>query len=185
MQRSRWPNCPPAFLTSAHHHIINAAKALAHVFTLNFSQPSTHPLPTCREQLKDRQRFIVVSLGQRLLVFLPTLEGELLLLLPRDAENTDDLVQEVVQSVMKVSGACGNFVQKRALMVQFLGMSMDQSCMCWLHVQFSVARQPGCRTLTAGDVHRLCTCQLQPAAALPAPVPVAGERGMRQCDNWR
>jgi hypothetical protein len=57
----------------------------------------------CREQLKDRQRFIVVSLGQRLLVFLPTPSGELLLLLPRDAENTDDLVQEVVQSVMKVS----------------------------------------------------------------------------------
>jgi hypothetical protein len=59
----------------------------------------------CREQLKDRQRFIVVSLGQRLLVLLPTPDGELLLLLPRDAENTDDLVQEVVQSVMRVSGA--------------------------------------------------------------------------------
>lgn len=47
----------------------------------------------------------MVSLGQRLLVFLPTPAGELLLLLPRDAENTDDLVQEVVQSVMRVSVA--------------------------------------------------------------------------------
>jgi hypothetical protein len=70
-----------------------------------------------REQLKDRQRFIVVSLGQRLLVFLPTAEGELLLLLPRDAENTDDLVQEVVQSVMRVSAvgrACPGFEDKLA-----------------------------------------------------------------------
>ncbi|WIA10825.1 hypothetical protein OEZ85_010991 [Tetradesmus obliquus] len=54
-----------------------------------------------QEQLRDRARFIVVSLGQRLLVFLPTPEGELLLLMPLDAENTDHLVYDVVNSVVR------------------------------------------------------------------------------------
>jgi hypothetical protein len=35
--------------------------------SLTLPLPTHLPIYTCREQLKDRQRFIVVSVGQRLL----------------------------------------------------------------------------------------------------------------------
>jgi hypothetical protein len=53
--------------------------------------------------LFDRRRFTVASLGTRLLVFTPTAEGDLLLLQPRDLDNADTMVQEVVHSVMQVT----------------------------------------------------------------------------------
>lgn len=46
---------------------------------------------------------MVLALGKRLLVLVPTEAGELLLLLPRSAAEHDELLKEVVESVRNVS----------------------------------------------------------------------------------
>lgn len=61
---------------------------------------------SCRDLLGHTRRFLVLSVESKLLVLVPTSHGSLVAICPRELDKSDALTQEVVKTIMAVSGTC-------------------------------------------------------------------------------
>lgn len=87
------------------HTLVNSrhTHTLMHVST-HMSTPVLHPHSHTRRQLLDEpRRFAVISVGQKLLVMLPTCAGQLVALCPKQLAMAEDFTSEVVKTIMAVS----------------------------------------------------------------------------------